>query len=76
MAGKNMKINGEVDLKVNFNSKAVTEQLGNLQKSLTQVSNISLNVGQSAFVDEIREASSAALELQSHLINATNIIHL
>ena len=73
MAGKNMKINGEVDLKVNFNSKAVTEQLGNLQKSLTQVSNISLNVGQSAFVDEIREASSAALELQSHLINATNI---
>jgi hypothetical protein len=40
---------------------------------LEQVANIRLNAGQSTLDKDIKMASQAALELSSHLKNATNI---
>ena len=73
MAGNNLKVNGQIDLQVNLSAENAKQQLANLQKSLKQVSNMDLNVGVSQMTNDIQAASSAALELSSHLTAATNI---
>ena len=73
MAGNNMNIDAQLNLQLNVGAESAKKQLADLQKTLKQVSNIQLNVGQETFTQEVREASQAALELSTHLTNATNI---
>ena len=73
MAGKNMKIDAELNLQLNVGAESAKKQLLDLQQSLKQVSNIQLNVGQETLTEEIQKASQAALELSTHLTKATNL---
>ena len=73
MAGKNMKIDAELNLQLNVGTESAKKQLLDLQQSLKQVSNIQLNVGEATLTKEIQNASQAALELSTHLTKATNL---
>ena len=64
--------NYNVNLNINANAQSAEKQLQKLQSQLQQISNMDLKFDGSKISDEIREASEAALELQSHLKAATN----
>ena len=75
MAG-NINVNGQVNLKVNFQTEQAIQQIQNLQTQLKKVSEKEGQIGASAFMgnfkNQVQEASKAAMQLQSHLTTAIN----
>ena len=63
----------DVKLNLSAETKMAKTQIGELQRQLQEVSNLKLNFnGLNQLTDEINEASTAALKLQTNLQNALN----